>query len=144
MKRLKKLSFLGLAIAILVTPISSVCFADSSIFVSEEGIGMTVESPITQNLNIRMARASKDGYTPGKKRSVEGGTLWAHWKNNGSSFRAVYDHNKKEHRCSAQNDSNTGNGKYFKRSPWENPKVTAYSPWIPQTLWGNKVFALTR
>ena len=47
MKRLKKVGFLGLAVALLVTPLSSSVFADSSIIVSEEGLGINVESPIS-------------------------------------------------------------------------------------------------
>ena len=149
MKRLKKVGFLGLAVALLVTPLSSSVFADSSIIVSEEGLGINVESPISQN-NITLDNVllrSSSGYTNGKKQSVGGGKLWAQWKNDGSAFRAVYTHSTKTHRCTAQNnsnDSNSSTGKYFKRSAWVSAGTTAYSPWIYQTLFGNKVFAATK
>ncbi|MPM81178.1 hypothetical protein SDC9_128230 [bioreactor metagenome] len=158
MKKSKKIGFLGLTIALLAAPLSSASFADSSItdssiIVSEEGLGINVESPISQsnitldNVLVRSSLRASSGYTNGKKRSVGGGKLWAQWENDGSDFRAVYTHNTKTHRCTAQNDTNDSdsyNGKYFKRSAWVSKGTTAYSPWIYQTLFGNKVFAATK
>ncbi|MEG1410161.1 MAG: hypothetical protein RSD36_10010 [Terrisporobacter sp.] len=59
----------------------------------------------------------------------------------------MYTHKKKTHRCTAQNDSNdssSSTGKFLRRSEWEKPGITAISPSIGQTAFGNKVFAATK
>ncbi|WP_455543125.1 hypothetical protein [Intestinibacter sp.] len=106
---------------------------------------MDVDKPTINNVLTGIALAAKSsGYTDGKKVSVASGTLWASWKNDGSEFRAIYSNNKNKHRCTAQDDSNDPNsltGKCLRRSSWENAGTKAYSPWIWQTLFGNRVFA---
>lgn len=136
MKRIKKFVFLSLAAAVLVIPTHS--FADSSIITSEEGMGINVYNPINQNEEFSIFNKAPRGDIQGNKVSVSGGTLWATWRD-GTSFRANYDHSKKEHRSSAMND----NGKAL-RSSWVSKGRTAISPWNYQTLFGNRVFGATR
>ncbi|MFI3211147.1 MAG: hypothetical protein R3Y64_08910 [Peptostreptococcaceae bacterium] len=136
MKRIKKFVFLSLSIALLVAPTTS-AFADSSMIVSEEGIGINIYNPIMNDENFSMFNQSSKSTIEGDKVSVSGGTLWATWRN-GVDFRANYDHSTKEHRSSSMN----ANGKPL-RSSWVSKGIRAISPWNYQTLYGNKVFGAT-
>lgn len=130
MKKLKKMAVFSLATALLVVPMTSNSFADSSTFVSDEGIGIEVSNPnFDSNLNGVFNTAT----------SVGGGSLWAEW-NGGSTFRAHYAHSSKEHRSSATNDL----GGTPTRSAWVSKGKTATSPWLIQTLSNNKVWGATR
>ncbi|GAA0106740.1 hypothetical protein UT300013_33650 [Paraclostridium sordellii] len=138
MKKMKKFAVLSLATALLVTPLTSVSFADSSKIVSDEGIGIEVYNPFMQDGEFSMFKQSPRKDIEGNKVSVAGGTLWATWRD-GTSFRANYDHNSKEHRSTARND--TG---YQLRSSWVGKRSRAISPWVSQTLFGNRVFGATK
>ena len=129
MKKLKNMAVLSLATALLVVPMTSKSFADSSTIVSEEWIGIEVSIP---NFD------SKSNDSESRKTSVSGGWLWAEW-NGGTTFRAKYDHGSKEHRSSATNDLGSR-----VRSSWVPKGKTATSPWLTQTLSNNKVWASTR
>jgi len=69
--------------------------------------------------------------------SVLGGTLWTTWRT--KTYRANYDHAKKEHRCTAQN----GNG-VTSRSDWTVAGRTARTDFISQTLANNRSYASTK
>lgn len=121
---------LALATATVMTlSVGTTTFAAPLIYDSEEGVGIEVQKP-----------ADVETYSTieGEKVSVSGGKLWATWKD-GLVFRANYDHNTKEHRCSAVNDHET-----VARSAWTRPGYRAISPWLDQTLFANRVLAKTR
>lgn len=133
-KVLKKSGALALAVTMIVLSVTTTAFASSLKLVSEEGIGINVYNPGGFRAGERGTRAIIDG----EKVSVSGGELWATWRD-GIDFRANYDHDSKEHRCTAMND--TG---YYERSAWERAGRRAISPWVDQSLFGNKAFAATR
>lgn len=63
--------------------------------------------------------------------------LWTTWRT--KTYRANYDHAKKEHRCTAQN----GNG-VTSRSDWTVAERTARTDFISQTLANNRSYASTK
>ena len=97
------------------------------LFDSEEGIGIEVHC---SNPNARSE--INDNRT-----SVLGGTLWTTWRT--KTYRANYDHAKKEHRCTAHN----GNG-VTSRSDWTVAGRTARTDFISQTLANNRSYASTK
>ncbi|QJA09776.1 hypothetical protein HF520_12980 [Romboutsia sp. CE17] len=137
MKVMKKFVFLSLATALLVTPTSA--FADSSLIVSEEGIGMEVYNPIMQNEAFSMINQNTRSTIDGDKVDVAGGKLWTTWKD-GREFKGNYYHSTKEHRSSAKNSTSAEP----KRSKWVSKGITAVSPWVSQTAFGNRVFGATK
>ncbi|MCU9810063.1 hypothetical protein LEQ06_19135 [Paraclostridium sp. AKS46] len=145
MKKLKKMTVLSLATALLIVPMTSNSFADSSTFISDEGIGIEVYNPnfvSDEGIEVDMSNpsfVSNLKYASSPRASVGGGTLWPEW-NGGSTFRAHYAHNSKEHRSSATNDL----GGTPTRSKWVAKGKTATSPWLIQTVSNNKVWGATR
>lgn len=134
MEKSRKSGALVLAVTMLVLSVTTTAFASSSKIISEEGIGINVYNPRHFGVGQKSTKSTIDG----EKVSVSGGELWTTWRD-GVDFRANYDHSTKEHRCTAMND--TG---YSERSAWERAGRTAISPWVDQSLWGNKAFAATR
>lgn len=128
---LKKLGVLAAVAMLTVVSVSTTTFAGSQLYVSEEGIGIEVQSPSLEEMKAK--GDINDNYT-----SVSGGTLWTTWRS-GSSYRANYDHASKTHRCTAQN----GNG-VTSRSEWTIKGYTARSAFIPQSLMNNRSYASTK
>ena len=94
-RKFKKLSTFIAVTMLSVATVGTTAFASPQmLFDSEEGIGIEVHC---SNPNARSE--INDNRT-----SVLGGTLWTTWRT--KTYRANYDHAKKEHRCTAQN----GNG----------------------------------
>lgn len=92
-----------------------------------------------QNEGSSMLRSARAADMQGNKVSVLGGSLWTTWSGNGTSFKANYYHGSKTHMCTARND--TG---YKLSSRWVSKGYTATSPWVSQSLYGNRVFANTK
>ncbi|MCI9196882.1 MAG: hypothetical protein HFH55_03070 [Lachnospiraceae bacterium] len=128
---LKKSGTLVLVAMLAVLPVGTTAFAGSQLYVSEEGIGIDVQSP-------RAGKIQTLEVIEGAPVKVAGGDLWATWKN-GRTFRANYMHASKTHRCTARNADNQ-----LKRSRWEDGGTLAQSGYVRQTLVGNKVFAKTK
>ena len=128
---LKKSGTLVLVAMLAALSVGTTAFAGSQLYVSEEGIGIEVQSPGVgkiQTLEVIKGDSVK----------VAGGKLWATWKN-GRTFRANYKHASKLHRCTARNADNQ-----LKRSDWEEGGIIARTGYVRQTLVGNKVFAATK
>lgn len=130
-KGLKKLGAIAVVVMISVSSVGTTTFAGSQLYVSEEGIGIDVHSPKLRT--IETLNDINDNYT-----SVSGGTLWTTWRK-GTSYRANYEHNSKEHRCTARN----GDGE-TSRSKWREKGRIARSNFIRQTLINNKSYAKVR
>ena len=125
--QMRKLKIFTVATILSVATMGTTVFAGSQLYYSEEGIGIEVHC---SNPNARSE--INDNRT-----SVLGGTLWTTWRT--KTYRANYDHAKKEHRCTAQN----GNG-VISRSDWTAKGWTARSDFISQTAVNNKSYASTR
>lgn len=123
----KKLGTLAVITMMSVLSVGTTAFAGSQ-YVSEEGVGVDVLSPIAGKIEAR-------GVIEGDRTNVLNGGLWASWNSNGT-FRANFDHRRQTHRATAQN----ANGVY-NRSDWAKGGTYARSAYIRQTIIGNKVFA---
>lgn len=131
-RKIKGLKKLGIVVSMAsVLSVGTTVFASSQLYVSEEGIGIEVQSP--RQGEIETLSDSNDNYT-----SVLGGTLWTTWRN-GETYRANYDHASQVHRCTAQN----GNG-VTSRSEWTSQGNTARSAFIQQTIVHNRSYASTK
>ena len=123
-RKFKKLSTFIAVTMLSVATVGTTAFASPQmLFDSEEGIGIEVHC---SNPNARSE--INDNRT-----SVLGGTLWTTWRT--KTYRANYDHAKKEHRCTAQN----GNG-VTSRSDWTVAGRTARTDFISQTLANNRSY----
>lgn len=133
--RLKKTGTIVMALMIAILSMSTISYARPKRYVSNEGIGIEVCNP--NGVQVRTFGAKKIINDPAV--SVSGGSLWATWNTSNTTFRANYEHGSKTHRSSATN----GNIKRA-RSAWMPKGITAVSPWLSQSLIGNKVWGATK
>lgn len=132
--RLKKTGTIFMVLMLVILSMSTISYASPKKYISSEGIGIEVCSP--NGVQVREVGAKNIITDPAV--SVSGGSLWATWNTSDITFRANYQHGSKTHRSSATN----GNAK-IERSQWMPKGIIAISPWLSQTLNGNKVWGAT-
>ncbi len=132
LNKLKRTGTIFMASMIVILSISTISYASPQLYFSEEGIGIEVHNPVDPAISVY-------SFINDPAVSVSGGSLWTTWNTSNNTFRANYKHASKTHRCSATNDSTR-----ITRSAWEPKGITAISPWLDQTLIGNKVWGATK